>query len=431
MRKKNIVIAVFSVLLVIVNQFLIEYFLYNKKEDANLINLVGKQRMIGQKIALEFYSLQQKNKEKNISDIEESVQDWEHRQNQLKRFNTDMSKLLLSKDEVQFLLDDFPKLDREIAFVKKQLIEYKDGRKIDLEDIVANQDIYLGEMEKAIRIYTDHVDRKLWVVIFLVIFSNMIILLVGGYVLLSLKAALEEHKSKEIELEKANLTLKEKNKELEQFNHIASHDLKEPLRGISNFIQIIDEDHKDSLNDEVKSYLQNIEKASKRMEGLITSLLVYSRIGRNRELVLCDLDIVVKRILGDLEDLKIQENMSIEFDRLPLIAGYSLELKRLFQSLISNAIKFRRNDEKLKIEIRCKEIEGYYEFSVIDNGIGIEKRNFDKVFYIFQKLHNNKEYEGYGIGLTNCKKIVELHGGKIWIESVLGQGSIFKFTLKR
>ncbi len=430
MRKKNVVLTVFSVLLVVVNQFLIEYFLYNKKEDSNLINLAGRQRMISQKIALEFYALQQNN-EKDVLAIEELVNNWEIGHHQLIKFNTGISKLLLSKGEIQFLSDDFPQLNNEIEFIKRQLIDYKAGRKVDLENIGKNQEAFLGEMGKVINIYTAHVDRKLWIVIFLVILSNMIILLVGGYMLLSLKEALEEHKNKELELEKANLTLKEKNKELEQFNHIASHDLKEPLRGISNFIQIIDEDHGNSLNSEVKSYLQNIEKASKRMEGLITSLLVYSRIGRNRELLICDLNIIVKRILGDLEDLNIQENISIKVDELPVIAGYSLELKRLFQSLISNAIKFRKNDEKLKIEIRCQELESYYEFSVIDNGIGIEKRNFDKVFYIFQKLHNNKEYEGYGIGLTNCKKIVELHGGKIWIESVLGQGSIFKFTLKK
>ena len=170
-------------------------------------------------------------------------------------------------------------------------------------------------------------------------------------------------------------------------------------------------------------------QASNRMMELTKGLLEYSRIGVERKLDLVDCNLILSTIINDL-DIKIREsNATIEFEDLPTINGYGQELHVLFQNLISNALKFRKKDRSLLISISAQREIGRWLFKVSDNGIGIPEKDMDEIFVIFKRLHDRTEIEGNGIGLAHCKKIVELHGGSIWVESTFGQGSTFYFTV--
>jgi PAS domain S-box-containing protein len=224
--------------------------------------------------------------------------------------------------------------------------------------------------------------------------------------------------------------LETKNKELEQFAYVASHDLQEPLRTTSSFVGFLKEEYYGKLDDNANSYLEYISQASDRMQTLIKDLLDYSRIGRSGVLQDVDCNQILTDVLADLSNAieKSAANISAQ-NALPIVKGYATELKQLFQNLISNSIKFHRDNIPPMINISSKKVAGGWEFSFSDNGIGIEKQHHDRIFIIFQRLHNRTEYEGSGIGLSHCKKIVELHGGKLRVDSELGKGSNFKFTI--
>jgi len=220
-----------------------------------------------------------------------------------------------------------------------------------------------------------------------------------------------------------------KNRELEQFAYIASHDLQEPLRTISNYIQVIEEDHKEGLEEEARTYLETINRSTKRMSTLVKALLGYSRLGREKKLSWLDCNALVSEVIADLDNQIKTKYAQIQVNELPELYGYEAELRQLFQNLISNAIKFTHQEPQ--IHIGCEEQQDAFLFFVSDNGIGIDPKDFERIFQVFQHLHLNTEYEGYGIGLPNCKKIVEIHHGKIWVESEPGRGSTFYFTLSK
>jgi PAS domain S-box-containing protein len=225
-------------------------------------------------------------------------------------------------------------------------------------------------------------------------------------------------------------TLEIKNKELEQFTYIASHDLQEPLRTVSNYIEVITEDYQHQLDAQALAHLGTIGAATKRMRVLVKALLDYSRLGHDRKMQLIDSKNVIKQVVSDLENLIRISKTIIEYtSEFPQLFGLEPELRQLFQNLITNAIKFGKKDIVPEIKIGCNKLGNQWQFSVTDNGIGIDPKNFERIFQIFQQLNTNKEYEGYGIGLANCKKIVELHGGSIWIESQPGVGTTFNFTI--
>jgi light-regulated signal transduction histidine kinase (bacteriophytochrome) len=165
------------------------------------------------------------------------------------------------------------------------------------------------------------------------------------------------------------------------------------------------------------------------MKVLIKDLLDYSRIGRKLELIEVDCNKMLKEVLADLGTAINETNAEINAEHLPVVNGYPTEIKQLFQNLVINAIKFRQKGIAPKINITAVKSGGGWQFAFEDNGIGIEEKHKERIFIIFQRLHNRNEYEGSGIGLAHCKKIVELHGGKIWIGSTPGNGSIFYFTI--
>jgi PAS domain S-box-containing protein len=221
-----------------------------------------------------------------------------------------------------------------------------------------------------------------------------------------------------------------KNKELEQFTFIASHDLQEPLRTISNFAGLLSKQYAGKVLDEnADKYLHYMIQSASRMKDLITGLLYYSRIGKERVLEIADCNLLINEVLADLTIAINESGAQITVNKLPQLHIYASELKQLFQNLISNAIKFNKPGNIPQISISAQKVNGIWQFAFKDNGIGIEPVNFEKIFIIFQRLHNKSEYEGTGIGLAHCKKIVELHNGKIWINSAINTGSTFFFTI--
>lgn len=223
--------------------------------------------------------------------------------------------------------------------------------------------------------------------------------------------------------------LERSNKELEQFAYIASHDLQEPLRMVTSYLQLLEKKYKDKLDQDANDFIHFAVDGSARMKTLIFSLLDYSRVNRVNPLEDINLDDLLKNVLHDLE-VQIQENKAIiTVESLPVIYGDKLLINQLFQNLISNAVKFK-GERTPEIIISGKKEQNEYLFSVKDNGIGIQKEYASKLFVIFQRLNTKDKYPGTGIGLAICKKIVEKHGGKIWFESEFGQGTTFYFTLK-
>ena len=242
----------------------------------------------------------------------------------------------------------------------------------------------------------------------------------------------EEKEKRAVELIVANKELafqNEVNKVLEQFTYVVSHNLQEPLRTISNYIQVFEEDYLKILDENACKYLNLIDDSTKRMSMLLNSLSDISRLGRNIKLTNVDCKKIINDVIADLDTMIKTSDATIEVTEMPILNGYEIELRQLFQNLITNAIKFQKKDIQPKIIIRSEKINDKWKFSISDNGIGIASVNFDRIFDIFQRLHTDEEYEGNGIGLSNCKKIVQLHHGEIWIESYLGQGSTFHFTI--
>ena len=229
---------------------------------------------------------------------------------------------------------------------------------------------------------------------------------------------------KEIE---ANLA--RSNLELEQFAYVASHDLQEPLRKITGFTELLGKRLKGTLDEKSESYMWYIVDGATRMRTLINDLLGYSRVMRStRELEETDCSTVLSRVLRDLEPVVKECGAEIVCGPLPVVHADPVQLGQIFQNLIGNAVKYR-GDSSPEIKIEAVRRRHDWLFSVADNGIGIAPEFFERVFAIFQRLHTVAEYPGTGIGLAVCRKIVERHGGKIWIESTVGAGSTFFFTL--
>lgn len=232
------------------------------------------------------------------------------------------------------------------------------------------------------------------------------------------------------QLEKLNANLELSNQELQSFAYVASHDLQEPLRMITSYSQLLSRRYKNKLGEDAVEFIDNILDGGKRMKILIEDILNYSKISK-KEMVtsVVDLNAVIESVTFNLQ-LSIEEsNAILNYGNLPKIKVERIHMLQLFQNIIGNAIKYRKKDTQLIIDISVKQLDNSWLFSISDNGIGINPENFHQIFVIFRRLHGRSEYAGTGIGLASCKKIVELYGGSIWVESEEDKGSTFFFTL--
>ena len=266
----------------------------------------------------------------------------------------------------------------------------------------------------------------------LIDWSNTFLLNSKGEIehVVSIGIDITEERRLEEERQRYAAELARSNQELEHFAYVASHDLQEPLRMVSSYTQLLARRYKDKLDQDAREFIEFAVDGAARMQTMIKSLLQYSRTSREQvSFGPVDTMAVVQQALRNLKLVLEESKATIELNLLPTISGQEALLVQLFQNLVGNALKFRKRDVPPHIHIGATVNSHFSEFSVRDNGIGIEKQYFDRIFLIFQRLHVVDEYAGTGIGLALCRKIVERHGGRIWLESTPDAGTTFFFTL--
>ena len=308
-------------------------------------------------------------------------------------------ELFLANRELKFQNEEKGKRAAELIIANRELIfqnEEKEKRAAEL--IIANRELIFQNGEKEKRAAELIIaNRELH-------FQN------------------EEKEKRAIELIIANV-------DLEQFAYIASHDLQEPLRTISNYMLVFKEDYGAVLDATALNYIGSVNQSTERMSRLVKSLLDFSRLGRHKKLVQVSCAKLISDVISDLNAVIKTSGAIITLSDMPEMILYETEIRQVFQNLITNAIKFQHKGTRPKIKIETERIGDYWKFAVSDNGIGIAPENFERVFDIFQRLSTDINYDGHGIGLANCKKIIQLHQGEIWIESTQGHGTTFNFTI--
>ncbi|MEI8202713.1 MAG: PAS domain S-box protein [Bacteroidota bacterium] len=271
--------------------------------------------------------------------------------------------------------------------------------------------------------------------------NDIVWLTVNGFQVLDHKGAIteivisfidiSERKKVEEEIKNTLLKLQRSNQELEQFAYVASHDLQEPLRMVSSYTQLLSKRYSDKLDSDAQEFIAYAVSGATRMQTLINDLLDYSRLNTRKKAMLpADCHSVLGKVRINLATMIEERKALITCDELPRVVADETQLIQLFQNLISNGIKYNHS-ETLHIHISASEEKNEWIFSIKDNGIGMEKEFHERIFRMFQRLHSKNEYSGTGIGLAICKRIVERHGGRIWLESELGKGSVFYFTLAK
>lgn len=241
----------------------------------------------------------------------------------------------------------------------------------------------------------------------------------------------QQLQSQNLQLQQLNQELQRSNQELEEFAYVVSHDLQQPLQSITGFAELL-LGMKSTIDfeQEADEYVLPILDEGIRMQELIKNLLDYSRVGtKKRDFQPIDCQVILTKTLANLNQTIEENNAIIVSDTLPVVMGDRIQLTQLFQNLIENGIKYHRPNVQPKITITAKRTLQDWIFAIHDNGIGIDSQNFDRIFQIFLRLHSPQQYPGTGIGLAICKKIVERHGGKVWLESELGMGTTFYFTI--
>jgi PAS domain S-box-containing protein len=224
--------------------------------------------------------------------------------------------------------------------------------------------------------------------------------------------------------------LKKSNTELEQFAYVASHDLQEPLRMVGSYCQMLQRRYKGKLDKDADDFIGFAVEGALRMQQMINDLLTYSRVGRTGKGVAeIAVEDVVKSAVSNLQAAIAESGAKVTWGALPTLAAEKVQLLQLFQNLIGNAVKFRADDRPIEVRVSAERESDLWHFQIRDTGIGIDKQYLERIFLIFQRLHDRSKYKGTGIGLAVCKKVVEHHGGRIWVESEPGKGTTFHFTM--
>jgi light-regulated signal transduction histidine kinase (bacteriophytochrome) len=219
------------------------------------------------------------------------------------------------------------------------------------------------------------------------------------------------------------------NKDLKEFAYVVSHDLKEPLQVIKGFLMLFEKRYKDKLDEKANEIIRFAVDGAKRMQELIKDLLEYSQVGnRGKEFKPADCSLILNKAISNLKVSIEESGAVVTHDTLPTVMADAIQLSSLFQNLIGNAIKFHGSEAPM-VHISTERKGDEWLFSVRDNGIGIDPKFADRIFAVFQRMHSSDEYPGTGIGLAICKKIIEHHGGRIWVESEPGKGATFYFTI--
>ncbi len=245
-----------------------------------------------------------------------------------------------------------------------------------------------------------------------------------------LRREVAERDAAERALREKTEALGRSNAELEQFAYVASHDLQEPLRMVSSYVQLFEKRYGGQVDAQAEKYIRYAVDGAQRMQALIGGLLEYSRVGRHEdEAKPIEADTALDQALANLRPSIAESRAEIVREPLPSVVAHPTQLAQVFQNLVGNAIKFRKPDAPPRVHVSARQERAEHVFAVRDEGIGIDPQYTDRIFVIFQRLHTRAEYPGTGIGLSVCKKVVERHGGRIWVRSEPGAGATFFFTL--
>ncbi len=302
-----------------------------------------------------------------------------------------------------------------------------------LEQVQFFKDQISGYEPKYYLVY--HISRAigLFIIVYIFYYQNQKLLkrLEDNQTALQLKNV--EHERLNDELRLTQERLEYSNKELEQYAYTTSHDLKQPIRTINSFSRLLKKnlEKREVLDTQSNEFLNFISTGTKNMQDLVTDLLDYAKLSASKDIPMKTLKLndVLDKVLGGLKNQIDTNQVSIIRNDLPTVDAVPTKIDQVFQNIISNAIKFKKKDQPLTIKISSEKKENTWELSIEDNGIGIDEENQNRIFSPFEKLHSKYEYEGSGIGLATCKKIIEIHNGKIWVESELNKGTTFVFTL--
>lgn len=401
-----------------------------KNSISSIINISGRQRMLSQNIAKLSLLISENNNGANelISEIDSLLVLFRESHKTLLNNNNSI-ELRAKFDEIQPSFEALYSAGKEFItspdLDKRARIIQSESEFLPLMDDIVNEYDKLGT--KGYRIINSNVQLSNYSIILLVILAAITTYVVAIRIVRKYTTELSKRST---ELREMQIEL-EKSRVKEQFAYIASHDLQEPVRTIISLSEMLETNHLDKMDNNGKEIVNFIKESSHRMARLIRGLLDYSRLGKNQELERIDLNEVIENIKNDLNIQIVEKGASISYSKLPDIVGYRLDVNSIFQNLISNAIKFSRTEEALKVEISFTEDDHFWHFQVKDNGIGFEAKDNEKVFQLFQRLHGREKFEGIGIGLAHCKRIAEIHKGDISVESQVGIGSEFQFSISK
>jgi len=415
-RKKYLLAIVLTTLLIITNQVIIQYFLAQKRYDAKIINVSGKQRMLSQRLTGSVHHYYLTKDEQVREEIQQNFEEWENVHYSLINGSQQLKIKKLPSD-IALKLEE---ITSKVVYAKKILNNIDDLNISDLEQFKNSQNVFLTKMNKAVKSLEKASDRKLTTIIVTeIILAVLTLFVLCGEILWVFVPAVRQS-------EQQNKNLQENNKILEQYAYIASHDLRTPVTNIAGFLRLLEKKVRHKLNNNELKYLDFIREEIERMDETTKDLMTYA-IANNVKKDKVDFKQVVEEVIVEWVN---EENNDITVGKLPenLVADKNL-MKLLFKNLISNAVKFMPKDRQPQIEIFSEKQKGTYVFKIKDNGIGIPDADKQKIFGIFKRLHTRKAYNGTGIGLALCRRIVEGHQGRIWVQSTEGTGSTFCFTI--
>ena len=425
MNKRYKVGIIISILLLLFNQIYIQYWLEKKKDDAKEINIAGKQRMLSQQINLGFY-----HKEVLSGKLRKQFTEWKKVN---EAFLVGDEKLGISKTdngEVESILTE---LRNNINFTEQQLIKAEKGEEVSYEALFQNQAEFLKNMDKAVKLLEFNSNQTLFMIkiteIALMLFSMMVLILEVILIYRPINQVLEkkflELKEKNEEVEKNNLELKRLNDSLEEFAFITAHDLSEPVRKVSIFTNELAESLNENDRVRTAENIKILNNSSLLLKSYFNGVLSLNAIDEFKTYKNQKIKPLVEYVKETCVDSYPDVDCELEVlsDSVTEILFDKDELKTLFYEIVKNSFVYRIKNKPLKIIVETKRLENGVEISFQDNGIGVDFAFEHKVYQMFQRLHGKNEYEGYGIGLALCKRIVETHGGELYFDKTVTNGA--------
>lgn len=417
-------VVIITISLIVLNQCFIQFWLFNKRADANTINLSGRQRMLSQRLLNLTQAYRDKPDVVRLEDIQTNFTLWEHTHYQLiEEATNSFVDGLLGID----VTEDLKALTPRIEIVQAMLQAPLELASNELEVFRQNQDAFLFSMNAIVDKLEKLSNRKLAIVIVAELLFALFSLIVVYYEIIYVFRRINRS------LERKNAELQTSNHLLEQYAYLAAHDLKSPSQNLLNFATLLQSKTASKLNVKENQYLDFVIQSAKRLLDTTSDLLRFSSFSQQKlNISTIQPESLIKEVLKNLEATINEKSASVEIGLM--VDEIKVDEKMLFavfQNLISNALKFVPKEVKPHIQIKYIPSDDVHQFLVVDNGIGIEKQYQQTIFGLFKRLNSVKDYEGTGIGLAICQRNINRHGGEISVESALGKGSSFIFSIPK